>query len=664
MKPHSPRWCYFYDFHTAPDIPAIGVNLDIDAWLDRVQAAGVDLVVFPARCNMGFAYYDTKIGIRHPHLQFDLLRGILDGCHRRGIAFSAYINAGLSHEEALRRRDWTTVSPDGHVYGPDRLDNFFRRMCYNSGYGEHLLAMTREITANYPVDGMFFDCMQPNICIGGECVAEMKELGYRYDEPQSRYEFARMSRNRLMRRIAEQLRADRPGLLLYFNGPDYEEQREYATYFECECLPTGGWGYDVLPVLAHYVRNVAPELPVVNMTGRFHASWGDFGGIRTEASLAYDCIYGLAHTMRTNIGDHLHPRGDRNDAVLDLEAKVYGKFQQLEPWLDGAVSCAEVVLVMHHEAWRCAANPNPLAQQALQSIQGAARMLEELKIPFQIVNDLRDLPPCRVLILADEIRLSEQLAQQVRRHLAAGGKVISSYHGGLAETGDDFALPELWGMHSRGEWPYDPAFLTAPELPPMPFIIGAEGTLVTPLSENGAEVRAALVKPFFNRGWNGEHGLVYLPPDAPTGEAAALRYGNVLHCVFPLFRNYFRNAQIPMRQLFGAWLTELYESPFLAVEGLPGFGRIAATRQEAEHRTMVYLMSYVPELRGAYIQMIEEPVIVRQVRIRLRTNSKRIHRVYAAPEQIPLEFHDDGAHVEVVVPEIPGHAVIVFEEYP
>jgi len=96
-------------------------------------------------------------------------------------------------------------------------------------------------------------------------------------------------------------------VLLYCNGIDYEAQDKLAL-LDFECLPTGGWGYETLSMGARYLRTLGK--PVLNMSGRFHKSWGDFGGIRTEPSLEYDMVYGMANAMRPNIGDHFHPRGD------------------------------------------------------------------------------------------------------------------------------------------------------------------------------------------------------------------------------------------------------------------------------------------------------------------------------------------------------------------
>ena len=139
---HIPKRGVLYDFHTMPACPDVGRGFDCEAFAEDLKRNGVDFTVFPARCNLGMSYFDTKLGIRHPALQFDLLRGVIDACHRRGIAVSAYMNLGLSHEEGLLHRDWTVLHPDGHAYMPPFEGHFFRTMCYNSPYAEHVLAVS------------------------------------------------------------------------------------------------------------------------------------------------------------------------------------------------------------------------------------------------------------------------------------------------------------------------------------------------------------------------------------------------------------------------------------------------------------------------------------------------------------------------------------------
>ncbi len=176
----------------------------------------------------------------------------------------------------------------------------------------------------------------------------------------------------MARRIAETATEINPELLLYFNGVSYEDQQEIGTYLEFECLPTGGWGYEPLPLYGRYLRNLGK--PLLNMTGRFHRAWADFGGIRTEASLAYDVYHGLALGMRTTIGDHFHPRGDINTAVFDLIARVYGQARTLEPWLEDARPLAEIALIAP-EPGGFSELPTDTYPRRIEAMMGACRML-------------------------------------------------------------------------------------------------------------------------------------------------------------------------------------------------------------------------------------------------------------------------------------------------
>jgi hypothetical protein len=97
------------------------------------------------------------------------------------------------------------------------------------------------------------------------------------------------------------------------------------------------------------------------MTGRFHRSWGDFGGIRTEPSLEYDCLYGVANALGTTIGDHFHPRGDINYPVMEMDARIYARLRKIEPWCKDAVPLTDLAVVMSKPYWGAhCVNPKPI----------------------------------------------------------------------------------------------------------------------------------------------------------------------------------------------------------------------------------------------------------------------------------------------------------------
>ncbi len=661
---HQPKWGVFFDFHTQTTCPDVGRKFDFDAITDGMKACGVDYIIFPARCNIGTAYYDTKIGTRHPSLTYDLLGKLVESCQRKGIAISAYINVGLSHEEGLLHRDWLTISPEGYTYLPNIQNNpcFFRRMCYNSPYAAHVTAMAEEVVRNYPVAGMFFDCMGIWECVGVECVREMKRTGYDWSSSADRLKFAHLSQIRMAKRISDALRGWRNDLLLYFNGVAFEDQKDIGTYLEYECLPTGGWGYDSLPVYARYARNLGK--PILNMTGRFHESWADFGGIRTEASLEFDCVNGLANCMRTTIGDHFHPRGDINKPVFSLYKKVYGKLQKLDPWIEGATPLTDLALIARQDTFNTSVTASAKGQLA---VQGATRMLCELKAQFDVFSTETEqgFDRYKAVVLCDHVQLDGAIGDKVKARLAAGGKVLSTAWSGLDAAGQEFALPEFWRVSFKGESPYEPAFINvkpgfAAGFPEMPVALYDKGTEVEALK--GVEIAAEIVAPYFTSRWDGEHYLFYNPPDKATGKPALTLAPSVAHFTHPIFSIYHNHAPIPMRQLLAAVLSRLLPDPLLKSEGLPSFARATVTEQKQLGRRMVHFMAYAAERRGAKIDMIEEPIELRDVNVSLRTDGVKYRRAYLAPSMEEVRLTMGGGYASATVPVVNGHALLIFQE--
>ncbi len=660
---HNPKWCIFFDFHTMPACPDVGRAFDFDAITGHLQDCGVDYMVFPARCNLGTAYYDTRVGIRHPALEYDLIEKLADACQKRGIALTTYINTGLSHEEALLNRGWCVLTEEGYTYRPERLNHFFRQMCYNTEYTDHIEEMVREIVSGYPVAGLFFDCMHTYPCVGVECIREMKELGVDWQDPEQLHDYNYMKIVRFGKRMCDAATEINPDLLLYCNGIDYEAQQEMGTYLEFECLPTGGWGYETLPVGARYLRTLGK--PVLNMTGRFHKSWGDFGGIRTEPSVEYDLFYGMGNAMRTTIGDHFHPRGDINKPVFEMYKRVYDRLRRFEPWLDNAAAEVDTAVVWPYPypGYKyMSPGKREMYDRYYTAIQGATRLLSELNWQFDLVSGFADWDKYQLLILPDYTPLDDDFTARIRTHIDNGGVVLSSAWAGLTPEGDAFALPD-WGITFGGDSPHDPAFFRpvaefSEGIPDMPVTLYQRGTTITPIE--GTRVLAEIIAPYYNKHWDGEHGFVYMPPDQPTGEVCATHSGHVGHFAHPVFSSYFLDAQVPIKQIVANMLGRLMPEPLVRAPGFPSFGRVTVTSQPG--RRMLHLLSYVPERRGASVDMIEEPIELHNVEVALRADGADVKRVYLAPDEEPLDFTILDGYIRTRVPRMVGHAMVVFEQ--
>ncbi len=647
---HQPKYGLFYDNHTLPACPDVGQNFDVEAFTDRLRRCNVDFLTFHARCNEGMAYYETQVGIKHPSLTYDLFGKLAQACQQKGIALNAYLNGGISSEEGLRHREWTTLSFDGREYREPRFTPFVRTMCYNSGYRDHLITMVREIAARYPVSGFFIDCLLPYPCVCPTCVQEMKRNGINWDEQDDVVKFSEFSAIKLSRDIARAAREIKPDLLLYFNGVGFEEQADAGNYLECECLPTAFWGYEYLPVMSRYLRTLGRKT-IMNMTGRFY-DWSDFGGLRPEEGIKFDVFYGLANGLRPNIGSHFHPRGDLEAAVLDQNERIYRAAQAFDAWFHDAQNVTEIAVVYpcHFRRLR---NASP--------VRGAVRMLEELKYQFDVVTHASDWTKYKVLVIPDDVTFDPETARRVEEHLDANKPVISSGASGLDPDAAKFVLEKDWGVQFEREDNFVPAYfeVDAPYnrgLPAMPMSAYCTGTVIKPLVNT--RVAACQVSPYFDQQWDGEHAYFYNPPDKRTDHPALTISRQVAHFSHRIFTGYADQAPVQLRQLFANVLAEFLPVAALQTENLPSFVRVFVSTQPG--RTMAHILAYVPELRGGKTQIIEDAIEVSNVVLALK--SERAPReVYLAPERSPLPYVYSDAHIRTTVPSCRGYTMVVFE---
>ncbi|MCM8768717.1 MAG: alpha-L-fucosidase [Candidatus Omnitrophica bacterium] len=646
-----PRRAIHLDFHTMPGIYDIGKEFKADEFARTLKQSGVDYITVFARCNLGFAYYPTRVGTIYPGLKKDLLGEMVTACHRYNIRVAAYINAGLDHEHALRHREWVRVSKDGRVYQLQTMGHWFRTMCLNTGYRRHLLALCKEVLTNYPVDGLFLDCFSILPCYGVECLEGMKKAGLDYMDEDQATEFCWMVTESFAEEVKRLVKKHQPGINIYFNGLPYRLQ---PTHLELEILPTGGWGYDALPFQARYARGLGK--PFFTMTGRFHKSWGDFGGLRPTQALLFDCFLSLASGGSCSVGDHLHPRGKLEPEVYNLIGQVYGEISKYDEWTVGAVPVSDFVLL----------DPGlkrfPGNRKSFQHLSGFTRILRELHYHFDIGDDLTDINDYQGVILPDFVPVDEYLKTKLEQHLRRGGWIISSGESGLNPAKTDFALKEF-GLNYLGPEEYHPTFFTVEKeissgIPFMPIAIYHPGVAVR--ANPGTKILAQLWKAYSNQGyWDFFHEYLYNPPEKSTGRPALTRKGNIFHFSFPVGQAYFESAVPAYRSLVDNCLAQVLKTPLTRVENCPSFVHIAVTSQPK--RRIVHLLTWLPELRGQNMQVIEQPMLVEDITVSLRRDQLDIKEVYLAPEKKPLAWEWKDDYVTVRPGRVKGYCAIVFE---
>ncbi len=644
------KYALFFDFHTLVTIPDVGERFDVEAFADQIASCGVDFLTFHARCNQGNAYYDTKIGQRHPSLHYDLVKRLCNACAARNIRLSLYLNGHLSEEETLAHPDWADVP---FAPRPRKESPFFHQVCYNSPFREHLRDMALElIRGPYRFYGFFFDCLGVSDCVCPRCVAEMKQNKLDWNNLDDVLKFSAFSADRMCRFLNDAIRKEKPDTLLFFNGRPFEEVAGMESHFECECLPTAGWGYDCLPSFAHYLRTIADGRCILNMTGRFN-NWGDFGGLRSEESLEFDLLYGAAHGMRPDIGGHCHPRGDLDRPVFDRIRSIFNHMRRYDEWVLDAVNECDVALVYPRTPLRYIPEG--------PSTRAAVRMLDELKVQFDYVSEAASWDKYRLLIFPDDVSFNLEIVQRVQAHLSRGGRILATAKSGLDPNGKAFSCPE-WPAFYIGPTKHDPLYFQPSEiyaegLPDMPLSVYASGTSVR--AAEGTKTEMFCVKPYMNYGWDGLHGNRYVPPQSSTDEPFLLEKNGIVYIAGELFAGYGHRGARQLKDLLANVLKHLDPEPKLRTSGLPSFAR--AVVQQKGDCEIVHLLAYCPEKRCDSI-VVEDRVDVRTARVSLRLDGKKISRAFCAPDGPALSFEENDGYCQVDVPPFSGYCLLVFED--
>jgi hypothetical protein len=293
-------------------------------------------------------------------------------------------------------------------------------------------------------------------------------------------------------------------------------------------------------------------------------------------------------------------------------------------------------------------------------------MLTQLKQQFDIIDRQTDLSGYELLILPDSISVDEALAKQVRAFLKRGGALLASGLSGLSEDGSEVLLPEL-GIKSHGMSLFQTTYIRfgkelSADVPASDHVMYERGVRVTALNSR-ASTLARVVEPYFDRAWDHFSSHFQTPPDRLTRYAAAVQNDRVGYISYTIFTAFGLHGSSMYRLLVRNLFERLLPEPLLRVDG-PTTMEATVTRQTAgkgrRARTIVHLLQYAPERRTERLDLIEDIVPVFDIPLSLKLD-RAPKRVYSAPDERPIPFEYLAGRVNLRVPEIRGHAMVVFE---
>ena len=418
------------------------------------------------------------------------------------------------------------------------------------------------------------------------------------------------------------------------------------------------------------------------MTGRFHKSWADFGGLKTFDQLEYECGTIMSAGGGIFVGDQLHPSGALDPAVYRLIGRVFERVERLEPWLLEARSAAEVAIVSSPRLETFGGQP-AIAQNP--EVEGAAQFFLERAIQFDIVDPEPhgghakggaggapvagpDLAAYRLVVLPDGLTIGPALRSALEAHLARGGSLLVSGAAGLLPDGR-FALDAI-PVEYAGAAPTLPSYFRVDaalagesELATdYDYVLYDRASLVR--ARPGAVAHGSLSAALFDRTPEHFFSHAQAPVGDPLGAPLVVVDGRVGYVAAPLFRAYRDHDYWAYAQVLRAVVSQLLPDPLIHFEGPPWI-EVGVLRQagptDRPARLVVHLVAYHPRRTAQSVPHVDSSGRTAGCRIGIRTGPTRAVECYLAPERLALPITLEGEYTWIDLPPLGTHTVVAIE---
>ena len=131
-----------------------------------------------------------------------------------------------------------------------------------------------------------------------------------------------------------------------------------------------------------------------------------------------------------------------------------------------------------------------------------------------------------------------------------------------------------------------------------------------------------------------------------------------IYISWEVFQDYATKGSLILKRMVQYAINELIEENLTLKTTLPAQGIATVTKQI--NRYIVHLLYGVPVKRGLNTEVIEDIQPLYNIQIQLKVEEK-VSRIYLAPQGTDLEYQVKDGVVNIVVPEVNLHQMLVLE---
>lgn len=659
MRPLAFRQVHL-DFHTSEAIKGIGKDFSKKQFQDMLKLGHVNSITVFSKCHHGWAYHPSKANEMHPNLEFDLLKEQIEAAHEIGVRTPVYISAGLDEKLAKKRPEWLIRSKEGTTnWVPSFDEPGYHQFCFNTPYLDYLIEQLKEVLLNYDCDSIFLDIVGVRTCYCKHCRETIKKQGTDMGDKDALLRMWENTYSSYTKRVGETIDEYKPGTPVFHNGGHIRRgRRDLAhmnSHLEIESLPTGGWGYQHFPLSARYAQGL--DMEYLGMTGKFHTTWGEFGGYKHPNALRYEAALCIANGAKCSVGDQLHPEGLMDKATYALIGKAYAEVEAKEEWCSDAKNIADIAMLSTE------AVISDAQSKGSSSDAGCVKILLEGKYLFDVIDLENDFNKYKLIILPDVIRVDEKLKEKLDIFVNDSGKILATGTSGLKKDADEFIYD--FGVKYVAKSEYNPSYFKPNfrlnSLENASFVMYSEGLNVELVDGNEL---GEFQNSYFNREAKHFCSHQHTPPTLKRFSSGAAQGNDGIYLAWNIFDEYDSYGSLILKEMILYSIDKLLGDNITLKTNLQAQGIVTLTKQKAKDRYVQHLLYAVPVRRGMKdgipIEIIEDIVKISDIDVNLKIDED-INNIYLAPEMIPVEFNQKDGVVNYRVDELECHAMVVLE---
>ena len=626
-------------------IEDIGKSFNKAEFTKTLKEAHVDLMTVFAKCHHGYTYYPSKVAQMHPNLNFNLLKEEIEAIHDAGAKAPIYITMGWSKKDADEHPEWRIVDPVTHKPAITRPapedpratlpDCYWEKLCPVGDYLEHLKDITHEICQNFDIsDGIFYDItlIGPH-CVCSSCTEGMKKIGLNPDDLKDVAEYYKIKRIEMMETLNGIIHSYNKDAHVFYNSggasmalPQYHK---YQSHYEMEDLPTAWGGYDLMPLRAKYFERYGKVF--LGMTGKFHHSWGEFGGFKNKEALRYECADMLSVGASISIGDHLHPSGKLDESTYKLIGHSFKYVDTIKNYCENTLAYTDLGL------WYTGVNASDM---------GASKILQIMHQEYDLVMSGDDLSKYKCIVIPDHATFTESDEKALLAYTQNGGKIVASYESVFNELGIEKIAPSE----------YDRDFIECDlEEFTTPFLSYSSAYKV----KCDGQVLAKVYEPYFSRTIEHFCGHKNTPNKTEYADYPALvEKGNVMYFAHPVFSAYDASGNYVLENYIIKAIKKVYDTA-IKTENLPSCGRVRLRRSNDGDFLALHLL-YAPPVNRGNVCILPDFPTLHDVKITMRKD-RTVKEIFLAPSGQQIAFEDNGDTVSFSLPPFALHNLIIIK---